>query len=147
MVIAAHIITALQQIVSRVGDPKMPSVLSFGKVMANGATNVIPDAVYLEGTFRTFDEQWRQEAHARMVKMAVGIAESMGGSCEFEVRHGYPFLVNEEKLTEEIRGYAEDFLGRENVVDLDLWLAGEDFAYYSQVAESCFYRLGTRNET
>ncbi|MEC3880637.1 M20 metallopeptidase family protein [Parapedobacter sp. 10938] len=146
VVITAHIITALQQIVSRVADPKLPSVLSFGKVIANGATNVIPDTVYLEGTFRTFDEQWRKEAHARMVKMATGIAESMGGSCDFEVRSGYPFLVNEEKLTAEIRGYAEDFLGKENVVDLDLWLAAEDFAYYSQVADACFYRLGTGNE-
>ena len=146
VVITAHIITALQQVVSRIADPKMPSVLSFGKVIANGATNVIPDTVYLEGTFRTFDEKWRKEAHGRMVKMATGIAESMGGSCDFEVRSGYPFLVNEEKLTAEIRGYAEDFLGKENVVDLDLWLAAEDFAYYSQVADACFYRLGTRNE-
>lgn len=146
VVITAHIITALQQVVSRIADPKMPSVLSFGKVIANGATNVIPDSVYLEGTFRTFDEQWRKEAHGRMVKMATGIAESMGGTCDFEVRGGYPFLVNEEKLTAEIRGYAEDFLGEENVVDLDLWLAAEDFAYYSQVADACFYRLGTGNE-
>ena len=146
VIIMAHIITALQQVVSRIADPKMPSVLSFGKVIADGATNVIPDTVYLEGTFRTFDERWRKEAHERMVKMATGIAESMGGSCDFEVRSGYPFLVNEEKLTAEVRGYAEDFLGKENVVDLDLWLAAEDFAYYSQVADACFYRLGTRND-
>lgn len=146
VVITAHIITALQQVVSRIADPKMPSVLSFGKVIANGATNVIPNDVYLEGTFRTFDEQWRKEAHARMKKMAVGIAESMGGTCDFEVRVGYPFLVNEEKLTAEARGYATEYLGEENVVDLDLWLAAEDFAYYSQVADACFYRLGTGNE-
>ena len=146
VLITAHIITALQQVVSRIADPKIPTVLSFGKVIANGATNVIPDAVYLEGTFRTFDEKWRKEAHIRMKKMAVGIAESMGGSCDFEVRIGYPFLVNEEKLTAEIRGYAEEFLGKENVVDLDLWLAAEDFAYYSQITDACFYRLGTRNE-
>ena len=146
VVITAHIITALQQVVSRIADPKMPSVLSFGKVIANGATNVIPNEVYLEGTFRTFDEQWRKEAHTKMKKMAVGIAESMGGTCDFEVRVGYPFLVNEEKLTAEARGYAEEYLGKENVVDLDLWLAAEDFAYYSQVADACFYRLGTGNE-
>ncbi|WP_257669352.1 M20 metallopeptidase family protein [Parapedobacter tibetensis] len=146
VVIMAHIITALQQVVSRIADPKIPSVLSFGKVIANGATNVIPDEVYLEGTFRTFDEKWRKEAHSRMRKMAIGIAESMGGTCEFEVRVGYPFLVNEEKLTAEARKFAEEYLGRENVIDLDLWLAAEDFAYYSQVADACFYRLGTGNE-
>ena len=146
VVITAHILTALQQLVSRIADPRMPSVLSFGKIIANGATNVIPNEVYLEGTFRTFDEKWRKEAHKRMKKMATGIAEAMGATCDFDIRIGYPFLVNEEKLTGQVRGYAEEFLGKENVLDLDLWLAGEDFAYYSQETDACFYRLGTGNE-
>jgi amidohydrolase len=146
IVITAHIITALQQIVSRIADPKMPTVLSFGKIIANGATNVIPNEVKLEGTFRTFDENWRVEAHQKMKKMAEGIAESMGGSCDFEVANGYPFLVNNEALTGKVKSYAEDYLGKENVVDLDMWMAGEDFAFYSQITDACFYRLGTRNE-
>jgi len=146
IVITAHIITALQQIVSRIADPKMPTVLSFGKIVADGATNVIPNEVKLEGTFRTFDEKWRAEAHQKMKKMAEGIAESMGAHCDFEVRKGYPFLVNEEVLTAQVRGFAEEYLGKENVLDLDLWMAGEDFAFYSQVTDACFYRLGTRNE-
>jgi amidohydrolase len=147
VMITAYMLTALQQVVSRFADPKSPSVLSFGKVIANGATNVIPNEVYLEGTFRTMDEKWRNEAHIRMKKMAEGIAESMGGSCEFNIMRGYPFLVNEEKLTASTRAFAEDYLGKENVLDLDIWMAAEDFAYYSQVADSCFYRLGTRNES
>lgn len=147
VVITAHIITALQTIVSRSADPKSPSVLSFGKVIANGATNVIPNEVYLEGTFRTMDEKWRSDAHQKIKKMAEGIAESMGGSCEFNIMRGYPFLINEEKLTASTRSHAEDYLGKENVLDLDIWMAAEDFAYYSQVADSCFYRLGTRNES
>ena len=146
VLITAHLIVALQQIVSRVADPKIPSVLSFGKVIANGATNVIPNEVFLEGTFRTMDEEWRNKAHEKMKKMAEGIAEAMGGSCDFNIVRGYPFLVNEEKLTAQVRGFAEEYLGRENVLDLDIWMAAEDFAYYSQVADSCFYRLGTRNE-
>lgn len=146
VIITAHILTALQTLVSRAADPKSPTVLSFGKVIANGATNVIPNEVYLEGTFRTMDEQWRKDAHIKMKKMAEGIAESMGGSCDFNIMHGYPFLVNEEKLTASARGFAEDYLGKENVLDLDLWMAAEDFAYFSQAADSCFYRLGTRNE-
>jgi amidohydrolase len=147
VLITAHILTALQQVVSRFADPKTPSGLSFGKVIANGATNVIPNEVYLEGTFRTMDEAWRAEAHIKMKKLAEGIAESMGGSCEFNIMKGYPFLVNEEKLTAITRGHAEEYLGKENVLDLDIWMAAEDFAYYSQVADSCFYRLGTRNES
>ncbi|HTK20202.1 MAG TPA: M20 family metallopeptidase [Mucilaginibacter sp.] len=147
VIITAHILTALQTIISRYNDPKSPSVLSFGKVIANGATNVIPNEVYLEGTFRTMDEAWRADAHKKMKKMAEGIAESMGGSCDFNIMKGYPFLINEEKLTNAVRGYAEDYLGKENVLDLDIWMAAEDFAYYTQVADSCFYRLGTRNES
>jgi amidohydrolase len=147
VLITSHIIVALQQIVSRAADPKLPTVLSFGKVIANGATNVIPNEVYLEGTFRTMDEEWRAEAHRRMKKIAGGIAESMGATCDFKIVNGYPFLINEEKLTAQLRAFAEEYLGKENVVDLDIWMAAEDFAYYSQVADSCFYRLGTRNES
>jgi len=144
--IAAQIIVALQQVVSRRSSPKMPTVLSFGKVIANGATNVIPNEVYIEGTFRTFDEAWRARAHEIIEQMAIGIAESMGGRCELEIRKGYPFLYNAPELTRRAKQAAVEYLGEENVVDLDLWLAAEDFAYYSQVAEACFYRLGTRNE-
>ncbi len=146
VIITAHILVALQQIVSRHADPKTPSVLSFGKVIANGATNVIPNEVKLEGTFRTMDEDWRAEAHRRIEKMIHGIAESMGGSCELDIRRGYPFLINEEKITAAARAAAEEYLGKENVVDLDIWMAAEDFAYYSQTTDACFYRLGTRNE-
>ncbi|MDB5111519.1 MAG: amidohydrolase, partial [Mucilaginibacter sp.] len=147
VIITAHILTALQQVVSRAADPKSPTVLSFGKVIANGATNVIPNEVYMEGTFRAMDEKWRAEAHIKMKKMAEGIAESMGGSCDFNIVKGYPFLINEPKLTASARAYAEDYLGKENVLDLDIWMAAEDFAYYSQVADACFYRLGIRNES
>jgi len=145
VLITAHIIVALQQIVSRNADPRLPSVLSFGKVNANGATNIIPNEVKLEGTFRTLNEEWRSEAHRLMKKMAEGIAESMGGSCDFNIMRGYPFLINEEKLTAKAIAYAQDYLGKENVIDLDIWMAAEDFAYYSQVTDACFYRVGTGN--
>lgn len=144
--IAAQIIVSLQQIVSRFAQPITPTVLSFGKVIANGATNVIPNEVLIEGTFRTLDEKWRTVAHDKMIKMATLIAESMGGKCEFEIKKGYPFLKNNEPLTLKAKKAAIDFLGEENVVELDTWMAAEDFAYYSQIMPACFYRLGTRNE-
>ncbi|MBZ5858259.1 amidohydrolase [Flavihumibacter profundi] len=145
VLIAAHIIVALQQIVSRMANPVMPTVLSFGKQIANGAINIIPDEVYMEGTFRTMDENWRNEAHRLMKKMAEDIAESMGGSCEFNIGRGYPFLINEEILTGKVQEYAREFLGKENVLDADIWMAAEDFAYYSQAADACFYLLGVGN--
>ncbi|MBK6640965.1 MAG: amidohydrolase [Bacteroidetes bacterium] len=147
VLIASHMIVALQQIVSRHANPTMPSVLSFGKVIANGATNVIPNEVYLEGTFRTLDEKWRTEAHARILKLATSVVEGMGGTVDFEIRRGYPALVNNPELTAAARKGAVEYLGEENVLDLDIWMAAEDFAFYSQQADACFYRLGTRNES
>lgn len=146
VMITAQMLVALQQIVSRHAKPSLPTVLSFGKVIANGATNVIPDEVYLEGTFRTLNEEWRDDAHRRMKLMAESIATSMGGSVDFNIVRGYPFLINDEVLTERVRGYAEDYVGKENVEDLDIWMAAEDFSFYSQKAPACFYRLGVRNE-
>jgi len=144
--ITAQMITALQQLVSRQANPILPTVLSFGKVIANGATNVIPNEVYLEGTFRTLDESWRQKAHELMVQTAQNIAAAYGGTVDFEIRKGYPFLMNDPSVTARAKEAAINFLGEENVLDLDIWMAAEDFAYYSQVAPACFYRLGTRNE-
>lgn len=146
VVIMAHIIIALQQIVSRNADPRIPTVLSFGKVIADGATNVIPNEVIVHGTFRTLDEVWRNSAKEKMKKMAESIAEGMGGSCDFNIVNGYPFLVNEEKLTASVKQNLVNYMGAENVIDLDIWMAAEDFAYYSQVSDACFYRLGTGNK-
>ncbi len=143
---ASHMIIALQQVVSRMADPRIPSVLSFGKVIANGATNVIPNEVYIEGTFRTMDEPWRKKALEQMKKLATGLVESMGGTIDFDIHNGYPFLVNEPKLTQRMRSAAQTYMGEENVVDLDIWMAAEDFSHYTQQIDGCFYRLGTRNE-
>ncbi len=146
ILIASHIIVALQQVISRNCDPRIPAVLSFGKITGMGATNVIPDEVNIEGTFRTLNEEWRAEAKKRIRKMAEGIAESMGATCEIDIKDGYPFLQNAPALAKRMKEAAVEFLGEENVVDLDLWMAAEDFAYYSQEIDACFYRLGIRNE-
>ncbi|MBX3253732.1 MAG: amidohydrolase [Chitinophagaceae bacterium] len=146
VVIASHIVVALQQVVSRMANPFTPTVISFGRFIADGAINVIPDAVHIEGTFRTFDETWRNRAHTEMKKIAEGTAESMGGRCEFTINRGYPYLFNNEWLCDELSGYAVEYLGRENVIEAQQWMASEDFAYYSHVADSCFYLLGTGNE-
>lgn len=146
IVITSHIITALQQVVSRRANPTMPTVLTFGYIASTGgSTNVIPNEVKLKGTFRTYDEDWRYEAHRIMKEVAEGMAKSLGGSCELRVANGYPALINNPDLTRNAKTYAIDYLGEENVVDLPMRMTGEDFAYYSQVMPACFYRLGTGN--
>jgi len=145
--ISAQILVSLQQVVSRIADPRITSVLTFGKVIASGATNIIPDKVMMEGTFRTYDEDWRTLAHKRIRSIAEGIAEGMGAKIELEIRKGYPVLYNNPELSGQVRGHMVEYLGEENIVDLDLWTAAEDFAWYSQEIPGCFYRIGTRNDS
>ncbi len=146
VVIASHIVIALQQIVSRNNTPWNPAVLSFGRIIGDGRMNVIPDKVTLDGTFRTFDENWRVEAHKKIREIAMGVAVSMGGNCDVEIKEGYPFLFNNETLSKNFRKFAADYLGEENIVELDLAMTAEDFAFYSQKIPACFYRLGTGNK-
>jgi len=146
VLIASHIVVALQQIVSRNATPGVPTVLSFGRFIADGRTNVIPDEVRIEGTIRTFDESWRNIAHKKIIKMAQLIAESMGGTCDIFIDKGYPYLVNDTLLTNKVKDYAIEYLGKNNVVDIDMRMTAEDFAYYSQKIPACFYRLGVRND-
>jgi amidohydrolase len=145
ILIASHILIALQQIISRHASPKQPTVLSFGKISGNGATNIIPDEVNVAGTFRAMNEEWRAAALKKIKKMAESIAEGMGGKCEVEISKGYPYLENNPVLTRRIRNAAAKYVGEENVVDIDITLGAEDFSYYSQVIPASFYRLGTSN--
>lgn len=143
--IAAQLIVSLQQVVSRMANPSIPSVLSFGRFIADGAINVIPESVYIEGTFRTMDEAWREEAHQRIRKITEVTVEGMGATCQLNIRRGYPALVNEEVLTTNIITYIEEYAGKENIIDLDIWMASEDFAYYGRELPACFYLLGVGN--
>jgi amidohydrolase len=147
VVITGHIIVALQQLVSRNGNPRIPSVLSIGKVLAAGSTNVIPNEVTLEGTFRTMDQEWRERALIQIKKLVVELAVSMGGQCVVEYTRGYPYLHNNEGLVVKLKQSIVEYVGSENVVDEEIWMAAEDFAYYSHQVPSAFYLLGIRNES
>jgi amidohydrolase len=146
VVITAHIILALQQIVSRNAQPTTPSVLSFGRVIADGQANIVPDEVKVIGTMRTFDEEWRVEMQRKIKTIATSIAEGFGGKCEVDIHHGYPFVYNNPELTGKIRKLAEGYLGKDNVVDLDMRMTAEDFSYFANEVPGCFYRLGVMNQ-
>jgi len=146
ILIASNLIVSLQQIVSRKAPPSIPTVLSFGKINSEGgATNIIPDVVKLEGTFRTFDEKWRKRAHKLMKKLAEQMAKSMGGTCDFHIANGYPHLLNNPQLTYQLKQKSIEFLGKNNVVDLPARMTSEDFSFYSHIIPATFYRLGTGN--
>ncbi len=143
---AAHLIIALQQIASRLAAPGVSTVLSIGKVIADGATNVIPDEVKMEGTFRTMDEHWRMRAHEHIHRICIETAHAFGVKAEVEIRKGYPVLDNNEALTNRCQLAAEDFLGKENVELLQKRMTAEDFAWIAQEYPACFYRLGTAGD-
>jgi amidohydrolase len=144
VLMASHILISLQQEINRKCPSDVPTVLSFGKVIADGAVNVIPNQVQLEGTFRAMDEAWRKEAHRLIEQIATGIAKSMGGSSRVEIRHGYPVLKNHESITEAAKLKAIRCLGHENVEDMELRMTAEDFAWFTQSIPGMMYRLGVK---
>ncbi len=140
--LAAKILMALEDHVEENGPEEFPSLLRFGKITAPGATNVIPPEVKMEGTFRTFDESWRSRVHERISEIAGHLARQGGAQAELEIKKGYPVLVNDEKAVRQAILFSEQFLGKEQVVPLDLRMTAEDFAYYSHRYPSLFFRLG-----
>lgn len=145
VLVAAQIIVALQQVVSRNGDPFSPSVLSICSVQGGNTTNVIPSEVKLMGTFRALDEAWRFKAHELIKRIALSTAAAMGATVEVKIDVGYPSVLNHEQLTATARELAGELMGEENIETTELRMGAEDFGYYSQVIPGCFYRLGVGN--
>lgn len=141
--IAAQVITALQQVISRKSNPLVPSVLTFGKIAGGFATNVIPDKVEILGTFRTMDEKWRYEAHEWIKNITTQIAASYGAQVSVEIPVGYPSLNNDPHLTIQAESWAREYIGIQNVHILDLRMAAEDFSFYTLQTPGCFFRIGT----
>lgn len=144
---ASQTIVSLQQVKSRLCPPLVPMVLTFGKLLANGATNVIPDEVKISGTFRTYDEKWRQEAIKHIKRISEETAAAYGCIAEVETPMGYPSLFNNENINQKLNNFAKELIGEKQVLEMDQRLTSEDFAFFSQKYPSCFYRLGIRGES
>jgi amidohydrolase len=149
LIIAAEVLLALEKFFGEEHTRKFtskPTVLAFGRIEGKGATNVIPDTVSIEGTFRAFDEPWRAQAHEAIREIAGETATKLGGKVQVNIVKGYPALNNHEGLTELCSKAAAELLGESHIKELALRMTAEDFAWYSQLMPACFYRLGTRNE-
>lgn len=145
ILIASHLIISLQQIISRNNDPFNPSVLSITSVKGGNTTNVIPSEVKLMGTFRAMNEEWRFKAHELIKKQSTELVYAMGGEIDITIDVGYPFVLNNEKLTSTAWLSAEEYAGKENIEQTELRMGAEDFAYYSHQIPACFFRLGVGN--
>ena len=146
ILIASHLVVALQQVISRNKDPFSPSVLSISSFQGGYTTNVIPSEVKLMGTFRAMDETWRFKAHELIRKQATALVTGMGAELDLHIDVGYPTVYNNEPLNEIARKQAAAYMGSENVLETELRMGAEDFGYYSQVIPGCFYRLGVMNQ-
>lgn len=145
ILIASHVVVSLQQIISRNNNPFNPSVLSITSVQGGNTTNVIPSEVKLMGTFRAMNEEWRFKAHELIKKQTTELVEAMGATAEVKVDVGYPFVLNDEKLSAQAKQQAILYAGENNVEETELRMGGEDFAFYTHKVPGCFFRLGVGN--
>ncbi len=146
IVAASHIVIALQTLVSRNANPTLPTTFSVGTFLAEGRTNIIPSKVYLECIIRTFDNDWRKQAHKLIHRISEETAQAFGATADVFIDHGYPYLYNNPILTKATRNLAQEYLGEENVLDIDMRMTAEDFAYFAQKIPACYFRLGTKKE-
>ena len=143
---AAEIIYKIKEKVNSQAPEGFPTVLSFGKVIAEGAYNVIPPEVEIKGTFRTFDEDWRKRVHEIINETASAVSKKHNTKCNVFINNGYPVLKNDEVLTSKFRNETATYLGERNVEPLEMRTTGEDFARFTQKIPGVFYRLGVANE-
>lgn len=146
ILIASHLVIALQQVVSRNNNPFNPSVLSITAFQGGNTTNVIPSEVKLMGTFRAMNEEWRFKAHELIRKITTDLVHSMGAMVDIKIDVGYPFVLNNESLSNAAKKKAAFYIGNENVEETELRMGAEDFAFYSHKIPACFFRLGTGNK-
>lgn len=146
ILIASHLIIALQQVVSRNNNPYNPTVLSITSFQGGTTTNVIPNEIKLKGTFRAMDEEWRFKGHELIRKVATDLVQSMGGEIDLHIDVGYPSVYNNEKLHAIARQLAEEYMGKDNVEETEKRMGAEDFGYYTQKIPGCFFRIGVMNK-
>lgn len=125
---------------------KIPTVLGIGRISGEGATNIIPEKVFISGTFRTFDEKWRDEGQALVRLISGETAKEFGVVIDVNIAEGYPVLHNDEKLTADAISYSEELLGKDKIEAYDIRMSSDDFSFYSALAPSLYYRIGIRKK-
>jgi amidohydrolase len=143
IVIGAHVLLGLQDIISRKRNPIDPTVLTFGKIAAGTKGNIIPDSLQLEGTLRCMNETWRTECHHLITACAQQIARSFGADAEVNILVGYPCVHNDEALTKKATEILSGSFGAEHVSALPLRMTADDFSFYSHLIPGCYIRIGT----
>jgi amidohydrolase len=144
--VGTQVVNALQRIVSRQLDPLEPTVVTIGTFHAGTAFNIIPAEAEMSGTTRTFNPDIWNSWEARIAKVVRGVCDSMG--CDFELKfsQGYPVTINDASMAEIVRRCAGKVVGEDRVVVPQKTMGGEDFAYYLQRSQGCYFALGVGRE-
>ena len=143
LLVASEVLLEFEKLIADREEQDVKTVLAFGFIEGQGATNIIPHQVHLKGTFRSLNEDWRFKAHKLMHDVVNDICKKRGATAYLDIRVGYPSVYNDPDLTERMRGVAIEYLGEEKVHLLPERMTGEDFSFYAQKIPGCFYRLGT----
>ncbi|MCG8342872.1 MAG: M20 family metallopeptidase [Chlorobiales bacterium] len=143
---AAHIITSVQHLVSRVASPYEPAVVSISSINGGNATNIIPGKVTMSGTLRTMNEELRAQMHERLKQNIEYVGKGMGVDAELNIVNGYPVLANHPETTRAIRTASIAYLGEENVEEGEPMMTAEDFSYYLHHCPGTFIQLGSGRE-
>ncbi|MGZ8259579.1 MAG: amidohydrolase [Caldimonas sp.] len=143
IVAAAQVVLGLQTIVSRQVDlTHEPAVVTVGAIKGGVRENIIPDAVEMRGTIRSFDEAMRDDIHARVKDTAENIARASRAGCEVCIVKNYPVTVNDAELTEAMLPTLERVAGRSHVVHMPKIAGSEDFSFYQHVVPGLFFFVG-----
>jgi amidohydrolase len=145
VVAAAHVVTALQTLVSREVSPLQSAVVTIGSIHGGEAFNVIPDEVTLLGTIRSYDPELRRSMPERIRRLAGGVAEGLGCQAVVELDAGNPAVVNDPQVAELARRAAVRVVGEALVVEPEPSMGGEDMAIYFERAPGCFVFVGSAN--
>lgn len=144
--IASQVVTNLQHIVSRTTDPLDNLVLSVTKFVGGTTHNVIPGAVEICGTVRSFDKELRETVPKLMERVIKGITEAHGATYEFTYEFGYRPVINDAEVTQLMEDAVIEALGAEWVDHMRPTMGGEDFSAFQQKAPGCFFYVGAGNK-
>jgi len=145
IVSAAHVITALQTVVSRDTAPLESAVVTIGTIQAGTAFNVIPDRVEMRGTVRAFAAGVRQRTLRRIEEIAGGTAGALRTRATVAVRVGCPPVVNDPAVTEVVRRVAAEVVGADRVTEMTPTTGSDDVAYFLERAPGCYFVVGSSN--
>jgi len=145
--IASNLVIRLKNgMLAQQAKNKIPTVLGIGRISGEGATNIIPENVFIAGTFRTFDEKWRTEGLALIRSLSAETAKEFGVVIDVNIAEGYPVLFNDENLTSKAIEFSEVLLGKDKIETIDFRMSSDDFSFYSTLAPSLYYRIGIRKK-